>query len=118
MSINSIIENLPFEVASETFQDLFRKEYILYKLAKEKDLKIGDPSCPYFLFFGNVFSKFNSDELSKIKFKEGQVRHILKKYFQGKEDLKEILAKRGKESLIYVNIDLPKVARKSFKVLH
>lgn len=116
MIFDKIIENLPIDIVRKTFQELLKKEYFLYKLTKEKSLRIGDSNCPYFLFFGNYFKQKKEDEIKKMEFSESHLRKILKKYFNSKKELQELLKLNNRE-LIFINLDLAKIARKTFRLV-
>ncbi len=116
MNTERIIENLPIEIVCETFKELLKKEYFLFKLVKEKGLILGDPSCPYFLFFGNYFQKIGQIETMKIKFSESRMRKILFKYFDSKDKLENLMEEKNKE-FIYIKLELANLARKSFRLL-
>ncbi|MFZ9001675.1 MAG: hypothetical protein ACO20H_10240 [Bacteriovoracaceae bacterium] len=116
MKTERIIENLPIEIVCESFKELLKKEYFLFKLVKEKGHVLGEPSCPYFLFFGNYFQEIGQVETMKFKFSESHMRKILNKYFDSKEKLEELMKEKNKE-FIYIDLELAKLARKSFRLL-
>lgn len=117
-NLEEIVKNLPDDLAKRTLQGLIIEEEKLYVEAKKRGYNPEKYQGPYYILLAKQFAERKKGEYRPLHLNKVEIKSLLLQYLQITSEIKLSLDRIGKkDGYFFVEADIHKLRRSSFRVL-